>query len=98
MTCAFYVTMNREEILLNLPYRFISETARSSVWNTGRRRRLFDQTFDLAERGACLSIIQQSNAWEKTGAPERVSLSTDTLSLWERLASFCFELTERKEN
>lgn len=98
MEYAFYVKMNREEILLTLPYRFISETARSSVWNTGRRRRLFDRAFDLAERGACLAIIQQANAWEKTGAPERVSMSTDTLSLWERLAAFCFELTERKEN
>ena len=92
MQVQFYIQMNRDEIQKNLPYRLISETARRSVWGTGKRRRLFNQEFDIGERGACLSIIAQAKAWEKTGAPERVSLSVTTLALWERLAAFCCRL------
>ena len=92
MQLQFYITLDHDEIQKDIPYRLIAETTRRSVWDTGKRRRLFDQEFDTFERGACLSIIAQAKAWEKNGAPEKTSLSVFTLSLWERLADFCAQL------
>ena len=79
-----------ESDIKRLPYALIAETASRAIWSTGKRKRLWAETFTSAERDACNSIIRQAKKWAfVTGAPEEVVMSTKTMLLWNRLADFC---------
>ncbi|MBQ6403876.1 MAG: hypothetical protein IJI27_08220 [Oscillospiraceae bacterium] len=84
------IELSNEEIQRNLPYAIIGETASRSVWETGRRKRLFAERFTEAERELCYCIIRDAKKWLlKTGCPESVKMRTTTYAMWWRLAEFC---------
>lgn len=83
------ISMARDEIRDSLPYQIIDETARRSIWNTGRRKRLFAERFTNDEQETCASIITQAKQWVHHGCPENTVMHPNTLKLWFRLAEFC---------
>ena len=93
MKVGTYVTLTRNEINRNIPYAVVCETMSGSKWNTGRRKRLFAERFTESEREAIYRLHKQAYTWHlKKGVPDALTLTTKTLLLWQRLASFCCEL------
>lgn len=85
-----YISLDRDEIQRTLPYAIIGETASCAIWDTGKRKRLFVQTFTEQERETCYWIIKLAKKWLlKTGVPDDVKMRFTTLALWHRLAEFC---------
>jgi len=88
-----YLSFNHDEIQWELPYAIIGETASRPVWNTGRRKRLWAQTFTESERKSCNAIINKAKrGLLVTGCPEEVKMTVSTYHLWHRLANFCVAL------
>ena len=82
-----------EEDIKKLPYQMIAETASRSIWNTGKRKRLWAETFNKNERDACNAIIRQAKKWMfQTGTPDELVMSLKTYELWHTLALFCVEM------
>lgn len=73
-----------------LPYRFLCETRECSVWNTGKRRRLWNKEFTKAEQIEAEKIFRQCHQWYLIkGLPDKVTMSASTMALWDRLEIFC---------
>lgn len=88
-----YIKLDRQEIQNQIPYSIIAETTSGSRWNTGKRKRLYDQTFVKQEREAIPRLVKQAYNWALVkGAPDSVVLLPKTLSLWQKLGNFCYEL------
>lgn len=85
------LSFSYEEIHRELPYAIIGETASRSIWDIGKRKRLWSREFTEAERETCYKIIAQAKKWLlTTGVPDKgVVMSTRTYDLWHRLADFC---------
>lgn len=85
------LSFSYDDIHRKLPYRIIGETASRSIWDTGKRKRLWKSEFTESEREACYKIISQAKRWLlTTGVPEKgVLMSASTYDLWHRLADFC---------
>lgn len=86
------ITLDRDELRKNIPYRVISETSQLTIWNTGKRKRRFKEHFTEDEQENCLRLVEQARAWTKAGAPEHANLTASDIVLWQRLANFCAEL------
>lgn len=94
MTAEIILTMKREDIQARLPYAMICTTRESSIWDTGKRRKLWKERFTPEERSAASKIFAQAHDWYlKKGVPDEIRLSTKTFSLWERLVFFCVEIS-----
>ena len=89
-----FLYFSHDEICNEIPYMMIAETTSRSVWNTGKRRRLWSQTFTEKERAACRKLRQQANLWALVrGVPkDGVSMTVKTYNLWHRFADFCANL------
>lgn len=88
-----YIELSRDEIREGLPYAIIAETASRAVWNTGRRKRLFKETFTPNQRDTCYRIIRQAHSWHLVkSCPDSVRLLPGTLLLWQKLGNFCASL------
>lgn len=82
--------LNREEIQRKIPYAVICETHESAAWSTGRRRRLWKQTFTEAEQTAAERLFKMAHKWHLvTGVPDKVKMLPSTLYLWKKLGEFC---------
>ncbi len=87
------ITYSHDEIQEELPYEIIGETASRSIWETGKRKRLWDAAFSENEKEACRRIIRQAKSWLLgKGVPEEITMSLKTRELWYRLADLCFQL------
>ena len=87
------IEFNRDDIQKRLPYMLLWETRSSSRWQTGRRKRLYQEQFTEQERHAASRIFSQARQWAAiTGAPDNVTMSIRTAELWEKLGRFCAEL------
>ena len=87
------VELSREEIQQQIPYLLICETTSRSVWNAGKRKRLWKQRFTESEQIACNRLIAQSKQWGlRTGVPDKIVMCLRTIDLWNRLAGFCLEV------
>ena len=85
--------LSRAEVQQSIEYPLICETMCSSIWETGRRRRMWSETFTESERRACYKLKSQAYTWYlKKGVPDEVTMALSTLSLWKRLAAFCASL------
>ena len=86
----FYIALNREDIQERIPYAIVAETMSSSIWNTGRRKRLMKQFFTEAEVEAIYRLHKQAHSWHlRKGVPDEVKMSVQTYYLWQKLADFC---------
>lgn len=85
--------LSREEIQKKIPYAIVCETMSSSVWGTGRRKRLMKERFTEEEISKFDSMHNQARSWFlKKGVPNELVISISDIGLWERLAAFCCEL------
>ncbi len=89
-----FIHFNHDEIQKEIPYRIIAETTSRSIWNTGRRKRLFANLFSKAERDMVSKIKAQAHSWALVkGVPkEGVAMTMSTYQLWHKLAEFCASL------
>lgn len=89
----FYIALNREEIQERIPYPIVAETMSSSVWNTGKRKRLMKEYFTEAEIEATYRLHRQAYDWHlRKGVPDEVKMTMSTYHLWQKLANFCCEI------
>jgi hypothetical protein len=88
-----YLALNREEIQELIPYPIVAETMSSSVWNTGKRKRLMKEYFTEAEIEATYRLHRQAYDWHlRKGVPDEVKMTMSTYHLWQKLANFCCEI------
>ena len=84
------LVLTYDEIQEQIPYAFVAETMSSSVWNTGKRKRLMAQYFTEAEMEEADKLHRIARNWYMyKGVPEEVQMTMDTYYLWNRLAAFC---------
>lgn len=87
------IILSRDEVNRYIDYPLICTTMGSAVWETGRRRRLWAETFTESERRACYELRNKAHSWYlKKGVPDQVTMHPRTLGLWQRLAAFCASL------
>lgn len=89
-----YLSMTQDEVHDQIPYKLIAETTGSSIWNTGRRRRMWRETFTRHEQQQLSRLKQQAYQWALVkGVPMNgVKMSPNTYDLWIRFADFCMSL------
>lgn len=88
-----YLEFSHDEIQREIPYAIIAETMSRSVWNTGKRKRLFAQMFTERERDKIRGIHSQAYSWYLVkGVPDNVKMTLATYRLWHKLADFCASL------
>lgn len=84
---------DHDAIIDELPYALIGETTSRAIWNTGKRKRLWNKMFTRSEKRTCAKIISQSQKWLlTTGVPNEVRMCGRTRMLWNKLADFCYKL------
>lgn len=85
---------SHDELRREFPYQIIAETTSSVRWNTGKRKRLWNNLFTEDERTACEVIRKQAHLWfvDKGVPKEGVSMSISTYTLWHKFAEFCASL------
>lgn len=85
---------SHDDICKEIPYQIIAETTSRSVWNTGRRKRLWNELFTEQERRTCSDIRKQAHMWAFVkGVPMKgVAMSRKTYLTWHKLADFCASL------
>lgn len=82
-----------DEIRKHIAYPLICETMCGAIWETGRRKRRWLAEFTESERKACSKLKAQAYKWHlRTGVPDEVTMSHDTLKLWYKLEAFCASL------
>ena len=90
MKVSYYIEMDYEYVRQNIPYQIITETTSMSIWETGRRRRLYNQMFNETERRSLHEIIKTARRFAFRCIPaDGMKASAHTLGLWRRLADFC---------
>ena len=89
-----FLELDQNEIEQQIPYRIICGTMCSALWDTGKRRRLWQEQFTEQERKKCSEIYKLSHLWFlTTGPPKTTKMTPKTLSLWNKLGEFCQNLT-----
>lgn len=84
------IVLNQDEIQKQVPYAVIAETMSSSIWNTGKRKRLMANYFTEAEMEEADSLHRIARNWYMyKGVPKEAQMTMDTYYLWQRLAQFC---------
>lgn len=88
------IHMTHDDIRRKLPYAIIAETTSRSIWNTGRRKRMFVAEFTEAERRRCAEIRRQAYSWALVrGVPMKgVTMSMATYDTWQKFGNFCGRL------
>ncbi|MBR6982100.1 MAG: hypothetical protein IKH75_00980 [Ruminococcus sp.] len=84
-----------EEVRDVIDYPLIGECVHLSIWNTGKRRRLYDSTFTQEEKEKIPDITRKAGRWAVYGIKDHVQISVDELALWKKLGSFCLQLLRR---
>ena len=89
-----YIELSHDEIQKEIPYQIIAETTSRSIWDTGRRKRLFASLFTEAERDMVSKIKAQAHSWALVkGVPDKgVKMTIGTYQLWHKFADFCATL------
>ena len=84
------LNLSKDEIEKKIPYAVVAETMSSSIWNTGRRKRLMQKYFTKAEIEEADRLHRIARNWYiYKGVPEEAQMTMDTYYLWHRLANFC---------
>ena len=89
----FMLKFSRDEIQKEIPYMVICEAHEGARWNTGRRKRLWNEWFTEQEKEASTRIFRLARSWALVkGAPKTLTLTPATLALWRKLGDFCASL------
>lgn len=86
------LSLSAEEVRSELHYDLLCEVRSSVRWQTGRRRRLWEQTFDLADRQQAERIFAACRRMCLTSGPRPLTMDISTYDLWMRLVAFCGSL------
>lgn len=90
---ATYIVLDRDAVQNIIPYAVVCEAHESSAWNTGRRKRRWDQEFTKEEKSDSRPLFAQARDWYlRRGVPEQVKMQSKTLALWQKLGEFCSSL------
>lgn len=79
----------REEIQKEISYQLICHTRYGSVWDTMRRKVLWDMVFSEEEKEKAEKMFRQTYTWYVKGIPDTVRMDFSTYLLWDRIESFC---------
>ena len=84
------IALTHEKILETIPFMFVCETHEGAHWNTGKRRRLWNETFTKQEQVACNRLFAKARDWSLIhGVPDVVRMNRSTYWLWIKLGEFC---------
>lgn len=86
------IILTRDEIESLIPYQIICETRYTSIWDTGKRRRLWNERFSAAEQEVAEKLFRQARRWYINGITESASFDLMEYRMWDRLAEFCLSL------
>ena len=88
------IHLSADEISKQIQYSLITQTTLSSRWTTDYKQDLFEKTFTETERKAITELIEKAKMWAiYTGVPSNgITISTEKLTLFQRLAAFCAKL------
>ena len=87
------IVLNREEIQHTINYPLICETMCGAAWQTGKRRRRWREEFTESERRACYHLKAMAYKWYlRTGGPNKLTMTLNTMALWKKLEAFCASL------
>ena len=90
---ATYLSLNREQVERDIPYRVVCEARYGGRWDTGTRKRRWNREFNEAERRAASSLFRQAHKWTlRSGVPTGVKMSETAYDLWQKLGDFCASL------
>lgn len=93
MKCEIFITLTRDEIQKQIPYAIIAETMGSSIWNTGRCKRLKREWFTEKEIEQFSRLHNYARKWYLIkGVPDEVKLQFRTIVLFQKLGDFCASL------
>ena len=82
-----------DEVNKGIPYAMICETRFGRSWDTGKRKRLWLNSFSESEREKCSKLFSQARTWHLvSGVPDTVQMSVKTYELWQKLGAFCASL------
>lgn len=86
-----FMHLTHDEVQRKIPYQIIAETTSRSIWQTGRRKRLWSAEFTAAEREKAGKLAKQAHRWALvSGVPQGgVTMTHDTYDLWQRFGNFC---------
>lgn len=94
MKVKIMLKMTSEEITKTIPYELICETYCRDIFNTGKAKRIRSKCFTDSEWDHCIGLCRTAYKWMlKTGVPNEVEMSVGTLSLWKRLAIYCYHIS-----
>ena len=60
--------------------------------NTFSKRRKFQAEFTPEEQGICKELAQKAARWDRTGLKGTVQMTSDELTMWNRLSVFCIRV------
>ena len=93
MNAKIILTLTHDEIQRTIPYAMICETRFGRYWETGKRLTRWRAEFTPRERVDAEKLFRLAYAWYlKTGVPESVEMTAQTLALWKRIETFCASL------
>lgn len=83
------MVFTNEEVKLNIPFEMICQTRYSSIWNTMKRKLLWNQVFTEVEKEKAEKIFRQAYSWYINGIAEYVRIDFEMYRLWDKIARFC---------
>lgn len=87
------IVFSNAEVNKEIPYNLICQTRYSSIWNTMRRKLIWNAEFSDVERSKAEKIFNQAHNWSVgRGIPETVRMDIFTYNLWDKIATFCMSL------
>jgi len=93
MNAKIILTLTHDEIQRTIPYAMICETRYGKSWEGRKRLNRWRETFTPQERVDAEKLFRLAYAWYlKTGVPESVEMTAQTLALWKRIEAFCASL------
>lgn len=89
-----YMVLTAEQVERDIPYKVVCEARYGVRWDTGTRKRRWQDEFSNAERVAAERLFRQAHRWTLTsGVPcKGVEMSSTVYYLWQKLGDFCASL------
>ena len=88
------IIFTNEEIGKYISYAMICQTRYSSIWNTRKRKTLWNKEFSDTDKLKAEEIFNQAYRWfvGKNDIPNTVRMDISTYKLWNRIEKFCYLL------
>lgn len=84
--------LTREEIQKEIPYHLICQTRYGRIWDTMRRKMLWNKIFTEEEKEKTEKMFRQAYTWYTKGIPDTVRMDFSTYLLWDKIRSFCLAI------